>query len=177
MSPRRCDPDSVTRALTEAGIRAIPTGIPHGTVTAATAGRTLEITTLRRDVETDGRHARVAFTDDWSEDAARRDFTFNALYADRRGAVFDPTGLGVDDLRAGRVAFVGDPATRIEEDALRILRFFRFLAWFGRGPPDRAGAGRLPGAAGTAWRTSPANGWRRNCSGFSPPTTRGRPCG
>jgi poly(A) polymerase len=132
-------PDAVTRALTGAGIKAIPTGIAHGTVTAATDGRVLEITTLRRDVETDGRHAVVAFTDDWAEDAARRDFTMNALYADAAGAVFDPTGNGVDDLRAGRVAFVGEAARRIEEDALRILRFFRFLAWYGRGAPDAEG--------------------------------------
>jgi poly(A) polymerase len=132
-------PEAVTRALAGAGIKAIPTGIAHGTVTAATDGRVLEITTLRRDVETDGRHAVVAFTDDWAEDAARRDFTMNALYADAAGAVFDPTGAGVDDLRAGRVAFVGEAARRIEEDALRILRFFRFLAWYGRGAPDAEG--------------------------------------
>ena len=131
-------PDDVTRALVAAGVKAIPTGIDHGTVTAATDGRVLEITTLRRDVETDGRHAVVAFTDDWAEDAARRDFTMNALYADAAGAVFDPIGGGVADLRAGRVAFVGEAATRIEEDALRILRFFRFQAWYGRGKPNRA---------------------------------------
>jgi poly(A) polymerase len=131
-------PDAVTRALVAAGVKAIPTGIAHGTVTAATDRRVLEITTLRRDVETDGRHAVVAFTDDWAEDAARRDFTMNALYADTAGTVFDPTGAGVGDLRAGRVVFVGDAATRIEEDALRILRFFRFLAWYGRGKPDAA---------------------------------------
>ncbi len=130
------EPDAVTKALTAAGIGAIPTGVEHGTVTAALGGKTLEITTLRRDVETDGRHATVAFTEDWAEDAARRDFTFNALYADLEGDVFDPTGRGLDDLRAGRVVFVGDPATRIREDALRILRFFRFLAWYGRGEPD-----------------------------------------
>ena len=129
-------PDAVTRALVDAGVKAIPTGIAHGTVTAATDGRVFEITTLRRDVETDGRHAVVAFTDDWAEDAARRDFTMNALYADAAGAVFDPTGSGVVDLRAGRVVFVGEADRRIEEDALRILRFFRFLAWYGRGKVD-----------------------------------------
>ncbi len=132
-------PDAVIAALTAAGVKAIPTGIEHGTVTAATSGRVLEITTLRRDVETDGRHAVVAFTDDWAEDAARRDFTMNALYADFDGTVFDPTGAGSADLRAGRVAFVGDAATRIEEDALRIPRFFRFLAWYGHGEPDPEG--------------------------------------
>ncbi len=131
-------PEAVVKALVAAGIKAIPTGIAHGTVTAATQGRVLEITTLRRDVETDGRHAVVAFTDDWAEDAARRDFTMNALYADAAGAVFDPTGAGLGDLRAGRVVFVGEAATRIEEDALRILRFFRFLAWYGRGKPNVA---------------------------------------
>jgi poly(A) polymerase len=134
-------PDAVIRALVAAGVKAIPTGIDHGTVTAAAQGRTLEITTLRRDVETDGRHAVVVFTDDWGEDAARRDFTMNALYADAGGAVFDPTGGGIGDLRAGRVVFVGDAATRIEEDALRILRFFRFLAWYGRGRPNGAALG------------------------------------
>ncbi len=132
-------PDAVTAALVAAGVKAIPTGIDHGTVTAATEGHVLEITTLRRDVETDGRHAVVAFTDDWAEDAARRDFTMNALYADADGAVSDPTGAGLRDLRAGRVAFVGDAATRIEEDALRVLRFFRFLAWYGRGEADAEG--------------------------------------
>ncbi|MEP6967881.1 MAG: CCA tRNA nucleotidyltransferase, partial [Pseudomonadota bacterium] len=95
--------------------------------------------TLRRDVETDGRRAVVAFTDDWEEDAARRDFRLNALYADRRGRLYDPTGGGVADLRAGAIVFVGDAATRIAEDALRILRFFRFFAWYGRGEPDAAG--------------------------------------
>ena len=129
-------PDAVIRALVAAGIKAIPTGIAHGTVTAATDDRVLEITTLRRDIETDGRRAVVAFTDDWAQDAARRDFTMNALYADPAGTVFDPTGVGIGDLRAGRVVFVGDAATRIEEDALRILRFFRFLAGYGRGKAD-----------------------------------------
>lgn len=132
-------PDAVTAALVAAGIKAVPTGIAHGTVTAVTHGRVLEITTLRRDVETDGRHATVAFTDDWARDATRRDFTMNALYADAQGAVFDPTGAGLADLRAGRVAFVGEAAVRIGEDALRILRFFRFQAWYGRGEPDAEG--------------------------------------
>jgi poly(A) polymerase/tRNA nucleotidyltransferase (CCA-adding enzyme) len=120
-------PEQVVQALAAAGIRAVPTGIEHGTVTAVAEGRGFEVTTLRRDVETDGRHARVAFTDDWREDAARRDFTINALSMTRDGAVFDYFD-GIADLRAGRLRFVGDPATRIAEDYLRILRFFRFYA-------------------------------------------------
>ena len=96
------------------------------------------MTTLRHDVSTDGRNATVAFTDDWAQDAARRDFRFNALYADLRGEIVDPVGDGVDDALAGRVIFVGDPQTRIREDYLRILRFFRFFAWYGRGEPDAA---------------------------------------
>ncbi|MBS0561600.1 MAG: CCA tRNA nucleotidyltransferase [Proteobacteria bacterium] len=128
-------PDRVSRALAEAGLRAIPTGIDHGTVTALSGGRGFEITTLRRDVETDGRHATVAFTDDWREDAARRDFTINAMSMTRDGTLFDHFG-GKADLAAGRVRFVGEAARRIEEDALRILRFFRFQARYGRGTPD-----------------------------------------
>ena len=131
-------PDEVTAALRAAGLKAVPTGAAHGTITAVAQGRPFEITTLRRDVETDGRRAVVAFTDDWAEDAARRDFRLNALYADRRGRIFDPTGSGLADLRAGAIVFVGDAETRIREDALRILRFFRFLAWYGRGEPDAA---------------------------------------
>ena len=124
-------PDEVTRRLEAAGIRAVPTGIAHGTVTAVSAGTVVEVTTLRHDVSTDGRHAVVAFTDQWREDAARRDFTMNALYADPvSGAVFDWFG-GLDDLAARRVRFIGDPYQRIAEDHLRILRFFRFHARFG----------------------------------------------
>ena len=139
-------PDTVGEALKRAGLRAVPTGIAHGTVTAVAAHRPFEITTLRRDVQTDGRHAVVAFTDDWTQDAARRDFRLNALYADPDGRLHDPTGAGVADARAGRVVFVGDPETRIGEDYLRILRFFRFQAGYGRGAPDGAGlaaCGRL----------------------------------
>ncbi len=131
-------PDQVTKALEAAKLRAIPTGVEHGTVTALAKGRPFEITTLRRDVETDGRHAVVAFTTDWREDAQRRDFRLNALYADRGGRLFDPTGAGIADARAGAIVFVGDPKERIAEDALRILRFFRFFAWYGRGEPDAA---------------------------------------
>ncbi len=130
-------PDEVTAALKAAGIRAEPTGIDHGTITAITDKQPFEITTLRRDVETDGRRAVVAFTTDWAEDAARRDFRLNALYADMEGAVFDPVG-GIEDARAGRIVFVGDPETRIREDHLRILRFFRFFAWYGKGEADAA---------------------------------------
>ena len=130
-------PQKMMELLVAAGIKAIPTGLDHGTVTAVAGGRTFEITTLRRDVETDGRRAVVAFTADWTEDAARRDFTINALSADPDGTVHDPFG-GIADLAAGHVRFVGDPETRIREDVLRILRFFRFHAHYGRGTPDAA---------------------------------------
>jgi len=128
-------PDVVMTLLADADIKTVPTGIDHGTVTAVTGGAHFEVTTLRRDIETYGRHAKVAFTDAWEEDAARRDFTMNALYADGDGAVYDPTG-GLADLRAGRVRFVGDAETRIREDVLRLLRFFRFYADYGTPPPD-----------------------------------------
>ncbi|MEM7046409.1 MAG: CCA tRNA nucleotidyltransferase [Pseudomonadota bacterium] len=117
------------------GIKTHPIGLAHGTVTVVLDGTNYEVTTLRRDIATDGRHAQVAFTDDWQEDARRRDFTFNALSANDRGAVFDPFD-GIADLRAGIVRFIGDPKQRIEEDYLRMLRFFRFLALFGQVPPD-----------------------------------------
>jgi len=131
-------PDQTTTALEAAGIRVAPTGVEHGTVTAIADHQPFEITTLRRDVSTDGRRAVVAFTTDWAEDARRRDFRLNALYADPDGRLFDPTGSGLDDARAGRIIFVGDPLARVREDYLRILRFFRFHAWFGRGEPDPA---------------------------------------
>ena len=130
-------PDVVMRRLAAAGLRGLPTGIAHGTVTALSGARRFEVTTLRRDVETDGRHARVAFTDDWREDAARRDFTMNAMSADPDGLVHDYFG-GREDLRAGCVRFVGDPAARIAEDRLRLLRFWRFHARYGRGAPRAA---------------------------------------
>jgi len=129
-------PQAVIRALEAARVRAIPTGVDHGTVTAVFRHKPVEVTTLRRDVETDGRRAVVAFTTDWSEDAQRRDFTLNALYARRDGRIEDPTGRGVEDALAGRIVFVGDAALRLREDHLRALRFFRFLAWYGRGEPD-----------------------------------------
>lgn len=131
-------PPAVVTALTAAGLKAVPTGIDHGTVTAISERRPFEVTTLRRDVSTDGRRATVAFTDDWAEDAARRDFRLNALYADLDGMILDPTGEGYDDALAGRIVFVGEPRARIREDYLRILRFYRFLAWYGRGEPDGA---------------------------------------
>ncbi len=130
-------PERVMALLRDAGIKVVPTGLRHGTVTAVVEHQSFEITTLRLDVETYGRHAKVAFTDDWVADAARRDLTFNALSCRPDGTLFDPFG-GVDDLRAGRVRFVGDARSRIEEDYLRLLRFFRFQATFGRGEPDAA---------------------------------------
>jgi poly(A) polymerase len=132
-------PDQTLQALTDAKIRAVPTGIEHGTVTAVIDHIPYEVTSLRRDVETDGRRAVVAFTTDWSEDAQRRDFRMNALYADREGQVFDPVGGGIEDALAGRVVFVGDAETRLREDYLRILRFFRFFAWYASGEADAAG--------------------------------------
>lgn len=128
-------PETVIRRLQKAKIKAVPTGIEHGTVTAVAPPASFQITTLRRDVATDGRHAEVAFGTDWAEDAARRDFTINTLYADADGTLHDFTG-GRDDLAAGIVRFVGDPAQRVAEDYLRVLRFFRFHARFGKGAPD-----------------------------------------
>ncbi|WP_380786541.1 CCA tRNA nucleotidyltransferase [Sphingomonas sp. R86521] len=131
-------PTEVIARLQDARIKAIPTGLAHGTITAIVEGAPVEVTTLRRDVATDGRHAIIAYTDDWREDAARRDFTINALYADpATGEVFDYFG-GLDDLAARRVRFIGDPLQRIAEDHLRILRFFRFQARFGEAI-DQAG--------------------------------------
>jgi len=132
-------PEQTMAALDAAGLKAVPTGVEHGTVTGVSERRPYEITTLRRDVETDGRRAVVAFTEDWAEDAARRDFRLNALYADAAGTVFDPTGGGLEDAAAGRIVFVGEAETRIREDYLRILRFFRFYATYGRGEPDAVG--------------------------------------
>jgi poly(A) polymerase/tRNA nucleotidyltransferase (CCA-adding enzyme) len=132
-TPRQ--PGAVIRALQSARIRVIPTGLDHGTVTALVGGRGIEITTLRRDIETDGRHAVVAFTDDWRADAARRDFTINALSMSPDGSVFDYFD-GLRDLHERRIRFVGDPRRRIVEDYLRILRFFRFFARYGRERPD-----------------------------------------
>ena len=134
----RLEPPEVIRRLEEAQIKAVPTGIDHGTVTAVLNGKPVEITTLRRDVSTDGRRATIAYTRDWREDAGRRDFTINALTADpSTGELFDYFD-GVADLEARRIRFIGDPLQRIAEDHLRILRFFRFHARFGAGEPDPA---------------------------------------
>jgi poly(A) polymerase len=134
----KLEPQQVIARLEKAKIKAVPTGLDHGTITAVSDGHPFEITTLRTDVETDGRRATVAFTDDWKADAARRDFTINALFADPvSGDIFDYFG-GLDDLEQRHVRFIGDPLQRIAEDHLRILRFFRFHARFGAGVPDPA---------------------------------------
>jgi poly(A) polymerase len=130
-------PDVIASLLEKAGIKNVPTGIDHGTLTAVCEGKSFEITTLRRDIETDGRRAVVGFTQDWSEDAQRRDFTVNTLLAGPDGSIYDPTGQGLTDLENRHVAFVGEPVARIREDYLRILRFFRFHAQIGQGAPDR----------------------------------------
>lgn len=147
-------PERVMELLAKAGIKAIPTGIAHGTVTAVIGQAHYEITTLRRDIETDGRRATVAFTDDWTEDAARRDLTINAMFARADGSVIDPFE-GMADLGVGRIRFVGKASQRIEEDVLRLLRFFRFYAHYGRPPADidalmacRLLAHRLPELSG-----------------------------
>ena len=140
-------PARVVQRLADAGLKAVPTGIDHGTVMAALDGETFEITTLRRDAACDGRHAIVEFTTDWHEDARRRDFTMNALSLSPSGLLFDDHG-GLDDARAGRVRFVGVPADRIQEDYLRILRLFRFFAWYGRTPLDAATLGACRTYAG-----------------------------
>jgi poly(A) polymerase len=126
------EPEDVTKALDAASIRYVPTGIDHGTITAVINKEAFEITSLRKDVETDGRRAVVTYTQEWAEDAQRRDLTINALYADFDGKVYDPTGQGLDDLKAMKFRFVGNAEARVQEDYLRILRFFRFLAWYGR---------------------------------------------
>ena len=131
-------PELVMQIATRAGLTVHPTGIEHGTVTVVADGLPFEVTTLRRDVETDGRRAVVAFTDNWLEDAMRRDFTINAIYAAPDGTIFDPVN-GLDDLKAARVRFIGEASDRIREDYLRILRFFRFTAQYGRGAPDPVG--------------------------------------
>ena len=151
-------PDAVMTALATAGLKAVPTGIKHGTVTAISDHRGFEVTTLRRDVTTDGRHAEVEWTDDWAVDAARRDFTINAMSMERDGAVFDYFG-GRDDLAAGRVRFVGEPAARIAEDYLRILRFFRFQARYGRQEPDAATIVALRSGIDGLARLSPERVW------------------
>lgn len=131
-------PDTVMARAKEAGIKAVPTGIDHGTVTLVIEGRGFEVTTLRRDVATDGRHATVAFGTDWQADAERRDFTMNALYVTADGAVIDLVG-GLKDIESRTIRFIGDASARIAEDYLRVLRFFRFFAYYGSGRPDADG--------------------------------------
>ena len=130
------EPQAVIDALHAADIRTIDNAKDHGTIMALVMGSTFEITSLRRDIETDGRHAKVTFTEDWEEDSKRRDFTFNAIYCAPDGTLYDPQN-GIKDAREGHIAFIGDPEERIKEDYLRILRFFRFFAWYGKTRPDR----------------------------------------
>lgn len=131
-------PEETARRARAAGFKSVPTGIEHGTVTVVAGGKPYEVTTLRADVETDGRHAKVSFGRDWKADAERRDFTINALYAEADGKVVDLVG-GLADIAARRLRFIGDAEARIREDYLRILRFFRFFAWYGDGRPDAEG--------------------------------------
>ena len=131
-------PQETIRRAGAIGLKTVPTGIDHGTITVVADGRPYEVTTLRRDIETDGRHAVVTFGRDWQADAERRDFTINALYADANGEVLDLVG-GISDIERGVLRFIGDAEQRILEDRLRILRFFRFFAWYGRGRPDADG--------------------------------------
>lgn len=152
-------PENVVDLLSKAGLKTVPTGIDHGTITAVADHKGYEITTLRHDVETDGRRAKVAFTDDWQADAARRDFTFNALYADADGKLYDYFD-GRSDLEAGHVRFIGNARERIREDVLRILRFFRFYAWFGRGDPDKEGLAACRELAELIPRLSVERIWR-----------------
>ncbi len=151
-------PEATLAALAAAGLRTLPTGLAHGTITALSEGRPFEITTLRRDLRTDGRHAEVAWTDDWREDAARRDFTINAMSLDQHGMLHDYFG-GAADLAAGRVRFVGDAAQRIAEDYLRILRYFRFLARYGRGEPDADAVQSIAAATTGLALLSPERVW------------------
>ena len=151
-------PAVVMAALVAAGLKAVPTGLSHGTVTAVARHRGFEITTLRRDVATDGRHAVVAFTDDWRADAGRRDFTINAMSMTVDGAVFDYFG-GLADLAAGRVRFVGVAAERIGEDYLRVLRFFRFFARYGRGAADEAALAAIRAGVAGLGRLSVERVW------------------
>ncbi|MDW8313458.1 MAG: CCA tRNA nucleotidyltransferase [Rhodovarius sp.] len=151
-------PEEVMRRLAAAGLKVFPTGLSHGTVTAVLDGDAVEVTSLRRDVATDGRHAEVAWTGDWAEDAARRDFTINAMSMEADGTLHDLFG-GRADLAAGRVRFVGDPAARIAEDYLRALRFFRFHARYGRGAPDPAALAAIRAAVPGLSRLSAERVW------------------
>ncbi len=165
-------PADVMAALAAAGLKAVPTGIDHGTVTAVSGHRGFEVTTLRHDLSTDGRHAEVAFTDDWQADAARRDFTINAMSMAANGAVFDYFG-GISDLRAGRVRFVGQAATRIAEDYLRILRFFRFWARYGAGAADAEAVAAIAAAVPGLRRLSAERVWMELKRILAAPDPRG----
>lgn len=164
-------PDAVVAALGRAGLKHAPTGLQHGTVTAISAGRGFEVTTLRRDEATDGRHATVVWTEDWRQDAARRDFTFNAMSMRPDGCVFDYFG-GRDDLATGRVRFVGEPAARIAEDTLRVLRYFRFHGRYGAAPPDDTTAEALRQGARWLHRLSAERVWSelKRILGLAAPT-------
>ncbi|APH54929.1 Poly(A) polymerase [Granulibacter bethesdensis] len=155
-------PEQTLYRLEQAGLHSIPTGLSHGTVTAVSRGQRFEITSLRRDLATDGRHAEVSFTDDWQEDAARRDFTINAMSLSPDGTLHDYFG-GLDDLRAGRVRFVGQAARRVAEDRLRALRFFRFQARYGRweqgAEPDVAAMQAIAAIAGELTQLSAERVW------------------
>jgi poly(A) polymerase/tRNA nucleotidyltransferase (CCA-adding enzyme) len=164
-------PADVIAALRAAGLKSAPTGIEHGTVTAIADHRGFEVTTLRRDVATDGRRAVVAFTDDFAEDAARRDFTINAMSMTPAGEVFDYFG-GLADLAAGRVRFVGNAAARVAEDFLRILRFFRFFARYGRGVPDAEAMAAIRGGAPGLARLSAERVWSELKRIFAAPDPR-----
>ncbi|TPG57240.1 CCA tRNA nucleotidyltransferase [Roseomonas nepalensis] len=151
-------PEEIAARLAAAGLRVHETGLAHGTVTAVLHGQPVEVTSLRRDVVTDGRHAVVEWTTDWREDAARRDFTINALSLSAGGDLWDYFG-GREDLAAGRVRFVGDPATRLAEDHLRALRYFRFQARYGRGEPDPAAIAAIRDAVPSLARLSAERVW------------------
>ena len=151
-------PEEVARRLEAAGLRVFETGLAHGTVTAVLEGEAVEVTSLRRDLATDGRHATVDWTSDWQEDAARRDFTINAMSLSAEGDLWDYFG-GREDLAAGRVRFVGDPATRLAEDTLRALRFFRFQARYGRGAPEAAALAAIRAAVPGLGRLSAERVW------------------
>ena len=151
-------PEAIAERLKSAGLKVFETGLAHGTVTAVLDHEPVEVTSLRRDVATDGRHAEVAWTADWREDAARRDFTINAMSLSAGGGLWDYFG-GRDDLAAGRVRFVGDPATRLQEDYLRALRFFRFQARYGRGEPDPAAVAAIRAAVPGLARLSAERVW------------------
>ncbi len=152
-------PEKISEILQKAGLKIAPTGIEHGTVTAVADHKGYEITTLRRDVETYGRKAKVEFTDDWQADAARRDFTMNALYADESGKIYDYFS-GREDLARRHVRFIGKAEDRIKEDVLRILRFFRFTAWYGQGPADAEGLAACAALANLLPQLSVERVWR-----------------